>query len=113
MLRMSLYPLQIFTICIILHGDSSTVPVFNDRGGVMCSPEMRVYNEGDLTDDFIWALTQEPDVYDFGLDRSVSPSPPPSTLPSTVTFPHFTMRFVPPHDEDDSCTPSSSPKRDA
>lgn len=82
-LRMSLYPFQAFIICIALCADMFTVIVF-DRGGALYSPQMEMYEDGRITDVFIRvirALTCSLDVYELGLDRTISlglPKEPPS-----------------------------------
>ncbi|KIP06273.1 hypothetical protein PHLGIDRAFT_128399 [Phlebiopsis gigantea 11061_1 CR5-6] len=92
-LHMSCRPFQLFSIGIVIFASDFTVSVF-DRGGVMHSPQMKVFDDDGVTSDFIrvahllsCSLTE----HELGLDPTVTSSP----NADLTTVPSYTVGFTP------------------
>ena len=90
---MSCRPFQLFSIGVIIFASDFTVSVF-DRGGVMHSPQMKVFDDDGVTNDFIrvahllsCSLTE----HELGLDPTVTSSP----NADPTTFPSYAIGFAP------------------
>ena len=73
-LHISCRPFQLFSIGVIIFASGFTVSVF-DRGGVMHSPQMKVFDDHGITSDFIRVvrlLSTELTEQEFGLDPTVT-----------------------------------------
>lgn len=73
-LHMSLRPFQLFSIGCLIFSSSFTVSVF-DRGGVLHSQQMKVFDDSGVTDDFIKVmlrLVRDLTVFELGRDPTVA-----------------------------------------
>lgn len=93
-MHMSCRPFQVFSVNVTIFASHFTVSIY-DRGGVMHSHQMDVYDDHGVTDDFIRAvrlLSRDLTEQDLGLDPTVTIVPSAdSTYPTT-----FNVGFSPP-----------------
>lgn len=94
-LHMALRPFQLFSICILIYGRHFTVSVY-DRGGVLHSEEMAVYDMHGVTREFIAVvrrLSRDLSEYDLGRDHTARSLVPANAEASRNGYPTFLVRL--------------------